>query len=111
MKVVEVTRRSRKFGWGYSTTPTGDDAYSIEFPSEPQYTGTVNQVYRARSENPYYNNLGGVCSNSCWFYNGKPIYAVSETDKDWEHMGCSLGLYLLGQFADGEIDKLRLQLV
>jgi len=114
MKTVEVTRRSSEFGWGYSTNPTGEDAYSIESPISPNYTGTVNQVYRAKSEDPIYNNLGGAFSNSCWFYDGKRIYSVSETGNNWERMASNnyLGHYLLSQFGDGErgIDTLYLQL-
>ena len=111
METVEVTRRSRKFGWGYSTNPTGDDAYSIKVPTSPRYTGTINQVSGAKSEDPYYNKLG-VAYNSCWFYNGKRIYAASLDGNDWNQfsIGSYLGLYLLDLLAD-EIEKLYLQLV
>ena len=104
METVEVTRRSRKFGWGYS----------IKVPISPSYTGTINQVSGAKYKDPYYNKLDAVY-NSCWFYNGKPIYAVSETGNNWERMASNnyLGHYLLlCQFAGGGrgIDKLYLQL-
>jgi hypothetical protein len=74
--VINNPRQTRKWGWGYSTTPTGDDAYSIETPDRPQYTGTLGQVRKSRREDRIFNNLGGALYNEAWFYNGQRITGI-----------------------------------
>ncbi len=70
---VKNFRKNRKFGWGWSTTPTGEDAYSIETPDAPDYEGTLNQLQEARRNDRAFNNLGGAFFNTAWFYRGKRI--------------------------------------
>ena len=67
-------RKSRKFGWGWSTTPTGEDAYSIETPSAPDYEGTLSQLRKAMAaDKAFQTNLGSVFYNTAWFYDGRRI--------------------------------------
>lgn len=73
--LVELTvdRNSKKFGWGWSCTPTGEDAYSIEYPGAPDYEGTIEQVKKARSDDRAFHSLGGAFYNTAWFYDGNRI--------------------------------------
>lgn len=68
-----LTRRTKNFGWGYSTTPSGEDAYSIEPPSAPMYTGTPNQVLENRKNDRTFNSLGGAFYAERYFLGGVPI--------------------------------------
>ena len=70
---VKNYRRSRKFGWGWSTTPTGEDAYSIEAPTVPDYEGTLKQLDEAINNDRAFQNLGGAFFNTAWFYGGQRI--------------------------------------
>jgi len=45
METTVNIRRSRKFGFGWSTEPTGRDAYSIKPPEAPNYTGTIKYYH------------------------------------------------------------------
>lgn len=75
MAEITITnyRKRRKFGWGWSTIPTGEDAYSIEVPEAPDYVGTLNQLDEARANDKAFHSLGGVFYNTAWFWNGKRI--------------------------------------
>jgi len=68
--------RTRKWGWGWSCKPDGRDAYSIEKPTRPAYTGTFNQVNKARNSDRTFNNLGGAFYSTAWFYNNKEITGI-----------------------------------
>lgn len=70
---VKNYRRSRKFGWGWSTTPIGEDAYSIERPSIPDYEGTLNQLDEAISNDKAFQGMGGAFFNTAWFYDRRRI--------------------------------------
>lgn len=72
----KATRCSKKFGWGYSTNPSGDGPYSISAPTSPDYEGTIGQVTDAIATDPVYNNLGGAFSATRWFYRGRIITHV-----------------------------------
>jgi len=65
--------KSRRFGWGYSTTPTGEGPYSIEVPTKPMHTGTVGGVCDAIQNDRTFNSLGGTFRNTAWFWNGQRI--------------------------------------
>lgn len=71
-----ITLKTRTLGWGYSTQPTGRDAYSIETPARPDYTGTFRQVCEQRDNDRTFNSLGGAYYNEAWFVGGKRIKAV-----------------------------------
>lgn len=75
MKEITVKNyvRNRKFGWGYSLTPTGEDAYSIEVPSRPYYEGTIKQIFAARDEDRTWQAYRNANHNTAWFYGGKRI--------------------------------------
>ena len=82
-------RRSRKFGFGWSTEPTGRDAYSIKPPEAPNYTGTIKSIMRSRaSDRAYQTYATGNATNyyaTRWFWNGKPIthiYRSGRLSKD-----------------------------
>ena len=73
---VTVTnwRRSRKFGWSYSTTPTGR-GIEIERPEHPMYTGTIRQLLAVRAADRTFQSLfsGGTFYTTAWFYDGRRI--------------------------------------
>lgn len=73
MTELVVSLEDKRFGWGWSTTPTGKDAYSIELPSAPDHTGTVKQVREASQADTGFQNLGGAFYNTAWFYGGRRI--------------------------------------
>lgn len=81
---VNNPTRSRKWGWDWTNTPTGRDAYSIEIPSRPSYTGTLRQVLKAISEDRTYASMksGGTFTNTAWFYDGKRI-VNRDAFNDW----------------------------
>lgn len=78
MNTTTITLKTRGLGWGYSTTPTGEDAYSIEHPAAPDYTGTYRQIMDWRKNNPVLRSLlsGGTFTNTAWFYLGRRITHV-----------------------------------
>lgn len=73
MNELVVNLEDKKFGWGWSTTPTGEDAHSIEFPNAPDHTGTVKQVREAARGDQAFHSLGGAFYNTAWFYDGRRI--------------------------------------
>ena len=64
--------RSRKFGWGWTTSPTGQGT-SIEIPTSPDYTGTLGQLRQDRADDRAFHSLGGAFYNTAWFYGGRRI--------------------------------------
>ena len=85
---IDNPSRSRKWGWGWSNNPTGKDAYSIEIPAAPDYTGTINQVTEAKSADRTWASMksGGTFTNSAWFYAGRRIKMTDEFDT-WLNRG------------------------
>jgi hypothetical protein len=73
MPELEVNYRSCKFGWAWTTTPTGEDAYSIEFPIRPMYEGTLKQIADQRDNDRAFHSLGGAFYNTAYFYDGQRI--------------------------------------
>lgn len=71
--LVENWKRSKKFGWGWSCTPTGDGPYSIETPTHPDVTGTIAQIQEHIRDDRAFNSLGGVFYNTAFFYDGQRI--------------------------------------
>ena len=82
---VRNWRRSRSFGWAWSCTPTGEDAYSIEIPSRPDYTGTYGQVVDAMLADRTFASIkgGGGFYATAWFYKGGRIVATQIARDDW----------------------------
>lgn len=82
---AQITARTRKLGYGYSCTPTGDDAYSIETPGRPDYVGTFRQIRAALSEDRTHRSLhsGGTYTNEQWFYRGRRITHYSLDGTTW----------------------------
>jgi hypothetical protein len=78
--IIKNPNRTRKWGWGYSTTPSGVDAYSIVPPTRPDYVGTLKQVREAIRNDRAYNSLGGAFHCDRWFYDGKPLSAYIVDD-------------------------------
>ena len=76
--MAEITvrnwRRSRSFGWGWSTVPTGE-GINIEIPERPDYVGTYRQLCEAEAEDRAFQSSksGGAFYATRWFYKGKPI--------------------------------------
>ncbi len=69
---VKNYRSSRKFGFGYTFTPTGEDAYSIETSSAPDHTGTLGQIHAAKEADRTFQSETAF-RNTAWFYDGKRI--------------------------------------
>ena len=69
---VKNFRRSKKFGWGWSCIPTGQDT-DIEIPAAPDYTGTLRQLEKDQQDDAVFQNLGGAFYNTAWFFQGKRI--------------------------------------
>lgn len=84
--------RIRKWGWEYSTAPTGRDAYSIALPTKPYYTGTLKQVQQSIANDKTFKSVksGGTFYNAAWFYNGKRIVNKDEF-VDWLGWGMEQG--------------------
>lgn len=72
--VVNSPTRTRKWGWGYSCTPTGHGT-EIEQPVKPDYVGTLNQVAKAQATDRTFKSLrsGGTFTSTATFYDGKVI--------------------------------------
>jgi len=81
MATQKLTRRSRKFGWGYSFTPIRNTC-DITRPSKPDYEGTVRQVLNCISSDRTWNANRSAFSSAQFFLDGKPIYFISEFDLD-----------------------------
>jgi len=69
---IKNYRKSRKFGWGYSFTPTGEDAYSIKIPTAPDYTGTLSQIQNKKDSDKTFQETTAF-SSTAWFYSGQRI--------------------------------------
>lgn len=74
---IEITNinRSRSFGWGYSYTPTGNGT-DIETPTRPVFSGTLNQIRHAISEDRTLQANRDCYRNSAWFYKRHRIVAT-----------------------------------
>jgi len=73
---VKNYRCSCEFGWGYTFTPTGEDAYSIEIPTRPDHVGTLRQIQDAVANDKTWQSKDGAFYNTAWFYDGKRIIAT-----------------------------------
>jgi len=69
-------KRRRKWGWGYTFTPTGRDAYEIETPGGPDHEGTLGQIKAAIAADRTWQARGGTFYNTAWFYDGERIVAT-----------------------------------
>lgn len=71
--------RTRKFGWGYSTTPERDSTRIVP-PIAPDYTGTYASIRRQIAEDRTFQSLvsGGTFISTRWFYDGKAIVNADE---------------------------------
>ena len=110
---------TRKWGWGWSCTPTGEDAWTIKEPTRPNYTGTLNQIGNDRGADRNWKSMqsGGTFTNSLFFYDGKPVRSTwtfgilngkiyDDPDAKWGY-GWFVGLHLP---EDGEESlKIRVQ--
>ena len=78
MKEINIKNinRTRKWGWGWSCTPTGEDAWSISPPSKPDYTGTLNQISADRHGDRTWKSMQSVFTNTSWFYDGLPVHST-----------------------------------
>ena len=82
--VVTNPFRSRKFGFGYTCTPTGNGT-EIETPSKPDYTGTLKQVQEAVDADRLLASFrsGGTFYNTAWFYDGRRIVGAKSGFGDY----------------------------
>jgi hypothetical protein len=82
---VEVSNptRSRRWGFGYSTHPTGESPYGIERPSRPYHVGTIKQVREAIAADRTLRSLrsGGTFMCRSWFFDG--VAVSSEDVQEW----------------------------
>jgi hypothetical protein len=77
---MEITisnpKKDRKFGYGISTTPTGNGT-DIARPSVPDYKGTFAMIERQiQGDRAYLSSIQSAYKNSKFFYNGKIITAI-----------------------------------
>lgn len=86
----KATRRSKKFGWGYSIRP----------PTSPDYEGTIGQVTDAIATDPIYNNLGGAFYATRWFFKGQMITHVDGLEVNHPNGG---GQAVLLELAEDEV--------
>ena len=104
---IKDINRTRKWGWGWSCTPTGEDAWSIERPAKPDCTGTLNQIQAYANGDRTWKSMqsGGTFTNTSYFYDGKPIHSTwtfgvlngklyDDPDAKWGY-GWFSGLHLL----------------
>ena len=96
--MAKITRKTKSFGWGYSFTPTGADAYSIVPPAAPDHTGTVKQVIAARDEDRTWNARGGAFYSTAYFIGGNRIV---EDAIELE--------YKLAELLDGVVDEIDVE--
>ena len=94
-----------KWGWGWSCAPTGTDAWAIEEPIRPNYTGTLKQIGNARNADRNWKSMSdGTFFNSLFFYDGKPVRSTwmfgilngrgnDDPDTKWGY-GWFVGLHL-----------------
>ena len=75
---IEITNinRKRRWGWGFSTTPSGNGPYSIELPTAPDYVGTIGQISEAIASDVVFHSLGGAFYATQDFWDGHPIVAT-----------------------------------
>jgi hypothetical protein len=94
MAEITVTnyRNDKRFGWGYSFTPTGRDPYSIEFPTSPDHTGTLDQIDDARDKDRTWQaHSQGAFYNTAYFYKGRRIthtwrFGLLNRPDNWQDM-------------------------
>lgn len=76
LQEITITNINRKRKWGWSATPTGEDA-SIETPARPDYEGTFNQIGKAKGADRTYSLLKSSGTLSArWFWDGKLIHST-----------------------------------
>lgn len=81
---LKLTRRS-KLGWNYETMPTGQDAWSIELPEKPYYTGTYWTVCNAvAADNTYRSLRNGTYYTTMWFARHKGKWIAIVSDELWK---------------------------
>lgn len=117
---ITVDLQDGKFGWGWSCTPTGEDAYSIEVPKGPDHVGTVASVRRKAQNDRAFNSLGGAFYNTAWFYDGKRITHTwnfdciadrndpNDPDYDWDKR--EYGYTWVPGFEIGQAEKGRVKI-
>jgi hypothetical protein len=71
---IKNIRACRKFGFGYSYTPTGHGT-EIEAPAHPEHTGTLKQIESALGSDLLLKNERAFRADA-WFYDGKRIESV-----------------------------------
>lgn len=78
MQEITLSRLDNKFGWGWSCSPTGTDAYSIETPAVPEIAGKLDQIRRYINTDRTFKSIrsGGTFYNTAWFYDGLRIVAT-----------------------------------
>lgn len=77
-RTLEITNwtRRRRWGWGVSVKPTGEDAWSISPPQEPDHVGTIRQVVEAIRGDEFYQSIRNAYHHTRWFYDGIPIRGI-----------------------------------
>jgi len=81
-KTITITNpaRRRKWGYGLNVTPTRTRLGLVVFPpTEPEFTGTIRQVYAALAANRFYQSLrgSGTLYNLKFFYDDNPIAGLA----------------------------------
>lgn len=76
MSEITVGKGSKKFGVGYSFTPTGNGT-EIQIPTRPDYTGTLEQCNRSLGQDRTFQaHKNSAFYSLSWFYDGQRITAT-----------------------------------
>jgi len=86
MLEVTVRKNDRKWGWEFSTTPTGHGT-EIEVPNKPFYEGTLSQIAAKKNADKTFQSVvsGGTFYAAAWFYDGhliEEMYTMEPTAVD-----------------------------
>ena len=96
--VTKVISNRSKLGWDYSTSPTGEDAWSISLPTKPVHIGTYAQVLDAIDhDNSWALDRQSAYYTTTWFarYRGRWVRILAP-DYLWDEVynGKSISLIM-----------------
>jgi len=86
MKEVTVRKNDCKWGWEFSTDPSGHGTEIVP-PGGPYYVGTLKEILAAQNADRTFQSVvsGGAFYTERWFYDGHRIeemYALAPTAVD-----------------------------
>lgn len=74
---IQIHKRTRKLGYGWTTRPDGRDGRSIEEVPAPNVVGGLAAVRKERAERMR-TTSGGVFYREALFYDGKRILGIHD---------------------------------